>query len=261
MATQSFSICKYVNCHNWDAADASALRCRNAHGGDGTHYFKDMSRLDAVVNQIYHIVQTHWMQMSHEYAMKNQTVFDQPIIMTKYPHLYVIRIHWTPATYIGLILAILITLNAYNLAGLWLRATYRFGFDAETWNLLRPVDLMAYSLAAYKDLIHDLNTVEHRRQALRGKTRTRLHETPYQEGTQSLIGLVKSSTISTTQSPISDTSASSPISPFGDKIERPGEDHVEAPSTNQTQVESPENEGQKAEATTDARERDLERGE
>ncbi len=146
-----------------------------------------MSRLDAVVNQIYHIVHTSWSQSIHKYALKNQTIYDKPVVMTEYPHLYVIRINWTPTTYIGLVLSILITVNAYVLAGRWLRATYRFGFDRDTWNLLTPVDLMAYSLAAYQDLIHDLNTVEHRRMAMRGITRTVLRERPLWEGTQQLV--------------------------------------------------------------------------
>ena len=150
-------------------------------------------------------------------------VYDNPIIMTDYPHLYVIRITWTPTTYIGLVLSLLIALNAYVLAGRWMKATYRFGFDAETWNLLRPVDLMAYSLAAYQDLIHDLNTVEHRKMAMRGETRTVLRERPVWEGTQSLIGLVSSVQL---KSPVttSDTVASGPISPLGEKLSSPKEE-------------------------------------
>lgn len=128
--------------------------------------------------------------------------------MTNYPHLYVIRINWTPTTYIGLILSILITLNAYALAGRWARATYRLGLHRETWNLLEPVDLMAYSLAAYQDLIHNLNTKEHRRMAMRGETSSVLRDRPFWQGTQSLIGLV-----STAESVLSATNPSSPISP------------------------------------------------
>lgn len=155
--------------------------------GTGSRIFDNMSRLDAVVNQIYHIVHTSWSQSIHKYAMHNQTIYNKPVVMTEYPHLYVIRINWTPTTYIGLVLSILITVNAYVLAGRWLRATYRFGFDKDTWNLLTPVDLMAYSLAAYQDLIQDINTVEHRRMAMRGITRTVLRERPLWEGTQQLV--------------------------------------------------------------------------
>ena len=143
--------------------------------------------------------------------------------MTNFPHLYVIRINWTPTTYIGLILSILITLNAYILAGRWARATYRLGLSGETWNLLQPVDLMAYSLAAYQDLIHNLNTKEHRRMAMRGEADSVLRDRPYWQGTQSLIGLV-----STAQSVFSATNPSSPISPvspisaFGEKPQGQG---------------------------------------
>ena len=147
-------------------------------GGAGESIFKSMSRLDATVNKIYHLVQTAWSQQTWEYSMKDAEVFSKPIIMTDYPHLYIIRISWTPTTYIGLVLSILIALNAYILLGRWMRAIHRFGIDAETWNLLRPVDLMAYSLAAWHDLTHDLHTVEQRRLSMRGETRTILHEYP-----------------------------------------------------------------------------------
>lgn len=150
-----------------------------------------MSRFDAIVNQIYAIIQTSWSQQAHYYAMKNDTIRQEPVQMTVYPHLYVIRINWTPTTYIGLVLAILITLNAYVLAARWARATYRFGFEGDTWDLLRPVDLMAYSLAAYKDLIHDLNTVEHRRMAMQGKTTTVLREYPLWEGIEGLVSSMR----------------------------------------------------------------------
>lgn len=146
-----------------------------------------MSRFDAIVNQIYALIQTAWSQQTHYYAMKNDTVREKPVMTTVYPHLYVIRINWTPTTYVGLVLSILITLHAYVLAARWVRATYRFGFNQDTWDLLRPVDLMAYSLAAYKDLIHDLNTVEHRRMAMQGKTDTVLREHPLWEGTEGLV--------------------------------------------------------------------------
>lgn len=190
----------------------SKLFNENSAHGTGTSIFDGMSRLDATVNKIYHIIQTSWSQSSYKYAMKNQTIYDHPIMMTNYPHRYVIRIHWTPTTYIGLVLSLLIALNAYALAGRWVRATYRFGFEEEAWNLLRPVDLMAYSLAAYRELIHDLNTVDHRRDAMRGRTRTVLRERAIKEGTQSLIGLVSGSP---TQSHASTSVASSPVSTFG----------------------------------------------
>jgi hypothetical protein len=144
--------------------------------GAGTNIFANMSRLDTIVNQVYHIVQTHWAQSAYEYAMQVPRVHEQPITMMTYPHLFVIRISWTPTTYIGLVLSLLIALNAWVLAARWARATYRFGFGAETWNLLRPVDLMAYSLAASHDLIHTLNTGEHRKMEMRGTTKVVLRE-------------------------------------------------------------------------------------
>jgi hypothetical protein len=181
----------------------------NPDNSEGTNIFHGMSRLDAIVNKMLHITSTAWSQENHDLALLNKTVTDKPVIMTNYPHLYVIRINWTPTTYIGLVLSILITINAYILAGRWARATYRLGSSGEMWNLLEPVDLMAYSLAAYQDLAHNLNTKEHRRMAMRGTANSVLRDRPYWQGTQSLIGLVTSAS-----SPISPMS---PMSAFGEK--------------------------------------------
>ena len=209
--------------------------------GHGSSVFQNMSRLDAVMNKIYDIVQTSWSQQTHEYALKNPNIYDKPVIMTDYPHRYVIRITWTPTTYIGLVFSLLITLNAYVLAYRWVRATYRFGFDAETWNLLRPVDLMAYSLAAYQDLIHDLNTKEHRRMVMHGKVRTLLRERPVWEGTKNLIGLVSSNA---TQGPVSPTNLSdSPVSPSVGKAEWPANVGVEGQAD--VKIEEKENQMEK----------------
>lgn len=183
--------------------------------GRGTNIFQNMSRLDAVVNQIYHIIQTSWTQSGWQYSINDPIVQNNPIMMLDYPHLYVIRISWTPTTYIGLVLSILITFSAWALAARWARATYQFGLDKETWNLLRPVDLMGYSLAAYEDLIYDLNTEEHRKAAVRGKTSTALREHPVEEGTTSLIGLVSNIAM---QRPGTQTTASSPITNPGGKF-------------------------------------------
>ena len=150
----------------------------HAHGGQGTNIFGNMSRFETIVNQMYQLVQTAWTESSYEYAKNMPAVNEQPIMMTIYPNLFVIRISWTPTTWIGLIFSLLIALNAWALAVRWVMATYRFGFGAETWNLLRPVDLMAYSLATSQDLIQSLDTREHRRMEMIGETRTVLHERP-----------------------------------------------------------------------------------
>lgn len=182
----------------------------NVDNSNGTDIFAGMSRLDAIVNKMLHITSTAWSQESYQYSMLNQTVYDKPVIMTDYPHLYVIRINWTPTTYIGLVLAVLITLNAYALAARWARATLRLGGAEETWNLLRPIDLMAYTLAAYQDLVYNLNSKDHRRMAMRGEMSSVLEEKPLWQGTQSLISLMG----------WAESNASSPISPIGDKGER-----------------------------------------
>ena len=150
-------------------------------------------------------------QTLYEQALQNPNVSAFPIIMTDYPHRYVISITWTPTTYIGLALAVLITLNSYVLLGRWIRAVYRFGFDSETWNLLRPVDLIAYSLAAWQDLMPELRTVEQRRMALRGET-TILKEHPGWHSTHSPHS---------PQSPVSTAVAGSPASYLDAKMWSP----------------------------------------
>ena len=52
----------------------SKLFNENHDPGKGSNIFSNMSRLDAVVNKIYHITQTSWSESIHKYAMKNQTV-------------------------------------------------------------------------------------------------------------------------------------------------------------------------------------------
>jgi hypothetical protein len=190
----------------------------STNGGAGSSIFGGMSRLDATVNKIYHLVQTSYTESVYEHAVKMPNVSAYPIIMTNYPHLYVISIKWTPTTYIGLALSILITLNAYLLFGRWIRATYRFGFDEETWNLLRPVDLMAYSLAAWQDLVRDLQTVEQRRVAMRSETQTILREYP---GWQPMRKPNSPQSPQSPQSPVSTAVANYPVSAFDDKISSP----------------------------------------
>ena len=190
--------------------------------GSGSTVFAGMSRLDATVNKIYQLVLTGWTQEAHNYSMKSPGVYDKPIIMLDYPHLYIIRINWTPTTYIGLALSILITLNAYILFGRWIRAVHRFGFETETWNLLRPVDLMAYSLAAWHDLVHDLRTVDQRRAAVHGGT-TILHEEPGRKQVQNA------------DSPVSTVVAHSPSDTFDGKGNE--EDQKPTPRINTTETD------------------------
>jgi hypothetical protein len=212
--------------------------------GAGSTIFKGMSRLDATVNKIYHLVQTAWSQQTYEYSLQAPDVSKHPIIMMSYPHLYIIRISWTPTTYIGLVLSILITVNAYVLFARWIRAVYRFGFDAETWNLLRPVDLMAYSLAAWHELINDLRTVDERRAVMRGETNTILHEHPGWQAMYVPQSPNSSQEPHYPQSPVSTAVATSPTSTFVGKMDSPVEGA-----------------GQRPAITAQKTGRDLERGE
>jgi hypothetical protein len=182
-----------------------------AHPGQGTNIFGNMSRFEMIVNQMYHLVQTAWTESSYEYAKEVPAVKQQPIMMTIYPNLFVIRISWTPTTWIGLVFSLLIALNAWALAFRWVMATYRFGFGTETWNLLRPVDLMAYSLAASQDLIHSLDTRQHRRMEMNGETRMVLHEHP--------LDILSVMTGSYAKRTASGSNASSPVLDYQQKAE------------------------------------------
>ena len=189
----------------------------NTELGTGSDIFRNMTHLDATVNKIYQLVQTSYSQTSHQYSMLTESIYDSPIMMTYYPHEYVIRISWTPTTYIGLVLAICIVATCFALTLRWLLAMHHLGAEPETWNLLNPVDLMAYALAAYKDLIHDLNTPRHRREVMDERMGMKLKEYPIREGTENLIGLVRtnSDVMSRKQAPSLASTLVSPASPFG----------------------------------------------
>ncbi|KAK5172184.1 uncharacterized protein LTR77_003822 [Saxophila tyrrhenica] len=182
--------------------------------GAGSDVFANMSRFDQIVNQVYHLIQTSWSEQTYDLAMQRARVTDEPIVMTMYPHLFVIRMSWTPTTYIGLVLSVLIALNAYTLAARWAMATYRLGFGSDTWNLLRPVDLMAYSLAASQDLIHGLNTPEHRKMEMRGTMRTVLKERP-----MDLLGFITGAGNGRTGS---ESNASTPVREYYEKAAEAG---------------------------------------
>ena len=100
------------------------------------------------------------------------------------------------------------------LAFRWLLAKNRFGFGSanDTWNLLRPIELMAYTLAASRDVFYTLDTTEHRKMEMRGQTRTLLHEYP--------MDMMKMMAGDNVQKTVSDSWASTPVR---EHEERPGE--------------------------------------
>lgn len=175
--------------------------------GAGTNVFANMSRIDAVVNQMYHIVQTAWTQSAMPWSMEI-AAGQPPVTMLNYPHLFIVQISWTPTTWIGLALSLLIALNSWVLAARWLLATYRRRGGAETWNLLRPVDLMAYSLAASRELLPALSTSEYRKMEMQGENKTVLR--PHSTDLVSLINEKRTG---------SESSASTPVRDYGEKTE------------------------------------------
>ena len=164
----------------------------NQNAALGSPLFKDQNRLEAALNQLYHIIQTSWSQVAYREALASPGVGKHPIQVLDFPHLLVIRISWTPTTWIGLGIAIALAITSMVTFARWLQATGCIRPDEESWNLLRPVDLMAYSLAAHHDLAEDLNTIANRKAALSQKPAKILREYPIEEGTDSFLDLVKS---------------------------------------------------------------------
>ena len=158
----------------------------------GSPFFKDQNRLEAALNQLYHIIQTSWSQIAYKEAMAESSVGEHPIQLLDYAHLLVIRVSWTPTTWIGLGIAIALAITSVVTFARWLQATGCIRADEESWNLLRPVDLMAYSLAAHHDLAEDLNSIANRKAALSQKPAKILREYPIENGTDSFLDLVKS---------------------------------------------------------------------
>ena len=184
----------------------------NEELGEGTPVFSSLNRLEAALNKIYHIVQTSWSQTQYKDAMLSTEVQQNPITMWKYSHLLVIRIAWTPTTWISLGIALGIALMSVFTFARWFRATGCIPSDEETWNLLRPIDLMAYALAAYQDLGELLNMPSQRKAQLKAKPGRILRDHPVGEGTESLLGLVKSASPKTPRTVSGSTTHSVPSS-------------------------------------------------
>ena len=181
---------------------------QNSESGRGSPIFSDLNELEAALNKIYHIVQTSWSQTKYREAMASDLVQKYPIQMWTFPHLLVIRISWTPSTWIGLGVAVAIALMSLVTAARWLRATGAIAASEEAWNLLRPIDLMAYALANYGELGERLNSPAQRRAEVRNKKARALRDVSYGEGTGGLLELVRSSAGSSPWTPRSDVPSS-----------------------------------------------------
>lgn len=128
----------------------------------------DMTLLESTLSQLYGIVQTSWTALDND-SIAADRVQLRNIFQRDFPHNFIIKTFWTPSTIIAVILAALIFLFSIWQAIRWLIAIRRLGKDTNGWQLLEPVDLMAYSFLAIGDLGPYINTAEARRTVLRSK--------------------------------------------------------------------------------------------
>jgi hypothetical protein len=128
----------------------------------------DMTLLESTLSQLYGIVQTSWTALDNG-SIAADRVQLRNIFQRDFPHNFIIKTFWTPSTIIAVTLAALIFLFSVWQAIRWLIAIRRLGKDTNGWQLLEPVDLMAYSLLAVSDLGPHISTAEARRTVLWSK--------------------------------------------------------------------------------------------
>jgi hypothetical protein len=128
----------------------------------------DMTLLESTLSQLYGIVQTSWTALDND-SIAADRVQLRDIFQRDFPHNFIIKTFWTPSAIIAVILAALIFLFSVWQAIRWLTAIRRLGKDTNGWQLLEPVDLMAYSFRAIGDLGPYISTAEARRTVLRSK--------------------------------------------------------------------------------------------
>jgi hypothetical protein len=128
----------------------------------------DMTLLESTLSQLYGIVQTSWTALDNN-SIAADRVQLRNIFQRDFPHSFIIQIFWTPSTIIAVILAALIFLFSVGQAIRWLIAIRRLGEDTNGWQLLKLVDLIAYSFRAINDLSSHISITEARRTVLRSK--------------------------------------------------------------------------------------------
>jgi hypothetical protein len=128
----------------------------------------DMTLLESTLSQLYGIVQTSWTALDND-SIAADRVQLRNIFQRDFPHNFIIKICWTPSTIIAVILAALIFLFSVWQAIRWLIAIRRLGKDTNGWQLLKLVDLIAYSFRAIDDLGPHIRTTEAGRTVLRSK--------------------------------------------------------------------------------------------
>ena len=128
----------------------------------------DMTLLESTLSQLYGIVQTSWTALDNDSIVADRVPL-RNIFQRDFPHNFIIKTFWTPSAIIAVILATLIFLFSVWQAIRWLIAIRRLGKDTNGWQLLEPVDLMAYSFLAIGGLGPYFSTVEARRTVLQSE--------------------------------------------------------------------------------------------
>jgi hypothetical protein len=125
----------------------------------------DMNLLESLLSQLYAIVQTSWTALDNATIVESRATTTR-ILQRSFPHNFIFQTFWSPTTYIAVVLAGLIWLCSIWQAVQWIIAIRRLGKDTHGWQLLEPLDLIAYSALAVGDLGPHVATAEARKAAL-----------------------------------------------------------------------------------------------
>ncbi|KAK7897833.1 hypothetical protein LTR67_004463 [Exophiala xenobiotica] len=128
----------------------------------------DMNLLESLLSQLYAIVQTSWTALDNATITQSHASTTN-ILQRNFPHNFIIKTFWSPTTYIAVVLAALIWICSVWQALRCLIAIRRLGKETHGWQLLEPLDLIAYSALAAGDLGPHVATSEARMAALREK--------------------------------------------------------------------------------------------
>ena len=108
----------------------------------------DMNLLESLLSQMLGIVHTSWTAIVGDVNGVKRV----QIMQRRFPHHYIIKTFWTPATVIAVVVAALIFLTTLGQAICWWRAVRALGKDEQVWRLLDPDDMMEYALIAADDI-------------------------------------------------------------------------------------------------------------
>jgi hypothetical protein len=184
----------------------------------------DMNLLESLLSQLYAIVQTSWTTLDNATLVESKAKTTK-IFQREFPLNFIIQTFWSPTTILAVVLAGLIWLCSVCQALRWMIAIDRLGKDTHGWQLLEPLDLIAYSALAVGDLGPHVATAEAREATL--------HET----NGPVLVEYSKASLVScspSTSRADAPSSLVSPISPITNEKDEAVEKEVEKDTISST---------------------------